>query len=70
MCINFQQNRVGKSIKTVHTNLLAKNCKLHKFETCNSNFEQSRLSDRHYLVTDIQANFGVNRQIRYQITTK
>ena len=33
MCINFQQNRVGRSVKTVHTNLFAKVCKLHKFAT-------------------------------------
>ena len=35
MHINFQQNRVTRSVKTVHTNLFAKNCKLHKFVTCN-----------------------------------
>ena len=29
--INFQQNRVSRSVKTVHK----KNCKLHKFATCN-----------------------------------
>ena len=33
--INFQQNRVSRSVKTVHTNLFAKNCKLHQFATCN-----------------------------------
>ena len=33
MHINFQQNRVSRSVKTVHTNLFAKNCKLHKFVT-------------------------------------
>ena len=26
MYINFQQNRVSRSVKTVHTNLYAKNC--------------------------------------------
>ena len=35
MYINFQQNRVSRSVKTVHTNLFAKNCKLHKFAACN-----------------------------------
>ena len=35
MHINFQQNWVRRSVKTVHTNLFAKNCKLHKFVTCN-----------------------------------
>ena len=34
MYINFQQNRVCRSVKTVHTNLFAKkNGKLHKFAT-------------------------------------
>ena len=29
--------------KTVHTNLFAKNCKLHKFATINSNFEKKNV---------------------------
>ena len=40
MFINFHQNRVCRSVKTVLTNLFAKNCKLHKFATINSNFEK------------------------------
>ena len=39
MYINFQQNRVRRLVKTVHTILFAKNRKLHKFATCNSNFK-------------------------------
>ena len=70
MYINFQQNMVGRAIKTVHTNLLAKQRKWQKFATCNSNFEKSRLMDMHYPITDIQANFGINRPIGYQITAK
>ena len=70
MYINFQQNRVDRSVIIVHTNLYAKNCKLHKFTTCNTNFEKSRLSDMHYPLTDIQANFEINRHMRYQITAK
>ena len=31
MYINFQQNRVSRSVKNVHTYLFAKNRKLHKF---------------------------------------
>ena len=38
MYINFQQNRVSRSVKTVHTNLFANNRKLHKFATTKSNF--------------------------------
>ena len=39
MYINFHQNRVSRSVKTVHINLCAENCKWHKFATTNSNFE-------------------------------
>ena len=67
---NFQQNRVSRSVKTVHTNLFAKDCKLHKFVTCNSNFEKSRLSDMHHPLTDIQADFEINRLTRYPTTAK
>ena len=37
MYINFQQNWVSRSVKTVRTNIFAKNCKLHKFATINTN---------------------------------
>ena len=37
MYITFQQNRVCRSVKTVHTNLFAKYRKLHKFATTNTN---------------------------------
>ena len=40
MYINFQPNRVGRPVKTVHTNVFVKNRKLHKIETTSSNFEQ------------------------------
>ena len=33
MYSNYQQNRVSRSVNTVHTNLFAKNLKLHKFAT-------------------------------------
>ena len=36
--INFQQNRISRSVKTVHIHLFVKNRKLHKFSTANSNF--------------------------------
>ena len=41
MYIKFQQNRVSRSVKTVHTNLFANDRKLHKFATTNSNFEKN-----------------------------
>ena len=41
MYINFQQNRVSRSVKTVHTNVFTKICQLanrisenHAFRTC------------------------------------
>ena len=44
MCINFQQNRVSRSVKTAHTNLFAYNRKLHKFATCNLQFEFRKIT--------------------------
>ena len=41
MYIDFQQTRVSRPVKTVHTNLFAINGKLHKFATTNSNFEKN-----------------------------
>ena len=35
---NFQQNRVNRSVITVHTSVFAKDRKLHKYATTNSNF--------------------------------
>ena len=37
MYINFQQNRVTRSVKTVHTNIFAKKL---QFATTNSDFEK------------------------------
>ena len=36
--LNLQQNQVSSSGKTVHTNILENNRKLHTFATTNSNF--------------------------------
>ena len=41
--IDFQQNRVCRSVKTVHTILFAQYRKLHKFATTNSNFDKTIL---------------------------
>ena len=60
MYINFQQNRVSRSIKTVPTNLLAKHRKLHKVATCNSNFEKSRLTGMNCPIADIQVDLEIN----------
>ena len=61
--INLQHNRVSRPVKTVHTDLFAKNRKLN----LQLEFRRSRLSDMHYPITDIQAKFEINRPIRYQI---
>ena len=41
MYINFQQNHVSRSLKTVHTNIFANNRKLHKIATTNSNIKKN-----------------------------
>ena len=68
MNINFQQNRVSRLVKTVHTNLFANNRKLHKFATTNSNFgKKSIISDMHHRVTYMYINF---QQIRVSRSVK
>ena len=68
MYINFQQNRVSRSVKTVHTNLFANNRKLHKFATTNSNFEKKlMISDMHHRVTYMYNSF---QQIRVSGSVK
>ena len=42
MYINFQHNQVSRSVKNVHINLFAKNHKLLKFATTNSNFKKNK----------------------------
>ena len=46
MYIDFQQNRVCRSVKTENTNLFAQYRKLHKFAITNSNYEKNN-SFRH-----------------------
>ena len=41
MYINFQQNQVSRSLKTVHTNIFANNRKLHKIAATNSNIAKN-----------------------------
>ena len=55
--IPFQQNRVYRSVKTVHTNLFTKYCKLHKLATTNSNFEKNIIRDMRYRKTYMYINF-------------
>ena len=58
MYINFQQNRVSRSVKTVHTNLFAKTCKLQKLAPTNSNCEKkSIILDMHRRKMYMYINF-------------
>ena len=57
MYVNFQQSRVSRSVKTAHTNIFAKSCKLHIFAINNSNFEKSNISDMHHRITYMYFNF-------------
>ena len=55
MYINFQQNHVSRSVKIVHTNILAaNNRKLHTFATTNSNFVK-----RYYFSHELSYNVFV-----------
>ena len=60
MYINFQQNRVGISVKTVHKNM-QKNRKLYTFATTNKNFWKERIiSDMNHHVMYMCINFQQN----------
>ena len=67
MYINFQQNLVNRSVIIVHTNLFAKNRKLHKLATTNSNFHKID-SFRYYRKTYMYINFQQNR-VRRSVKT-
>ena len=48
----------------MHTKLFAKNRKLHKYATCNSNFKTKLFSDMHHRITYLYINFQPNRVSR------
>ena len=55
--------------KTMHTNLFAKNRKLHKFATTNRYFEKNKKNlDMHHHETYMYINFQQNRINRTVIT--
>ena len=62
MHINFQQNWVSRSVKTVHTNLFAQYRKLHKFG------RESIFLDMHHHKTYMYINFHQNR-VKTQVMT-
>ena len=65
MYVKYQLNRNNRFVKTVITK---KKFKLHKFTTCNSNFETKLLSDMHYPTPDNWAKFEINRHVSYTAT--
>ena len=64
MHVKYQLNRDINFVKTVKT----KNNKLHKFTTCNSNFEKLILSDMHHPTPNICVEFETNRLVSYSAT--
>ena len=67
MYIDFQQNRVCRSVKTVHTNLFAQYRKLHKFTTTII-LKKTILLDMHHHKTYMYNNFQQN-QVKTQVMT-
>ena len=61
--INVQQNRASRSVKTVHTILFAKFANCINLQLAIRILKKSCLSDMHYPLTDIQADFEKNRPI-------
>ena len=61
ICINFQQNRVSRSVKTMRTNIFAKKCKLHIFAIPNTIFVKSIISDMHHRIMYMYIKFQQNR---------
>ena len=57
MYINFQQNRVCRSVKTVHTNLFAKNRKLQNLQLPIVIFKKSIFSELSHRKTYMYINF-------------
>ena len=58
MSIGFQQNRDNRSVITVHTNVYAKNRKLHQFAATNQ-LKKSILSEIHHRKTYMYINFFI-----------
>ena len=62
MHVKYQLNRDISFVKTVKTKKINK---LHKFTTCNSNFEKLILSDMHHPTPNICVEFETNRLVSY-----
>ena len=64
MYINFQQNRVCKSVKTVHTNLFAKIASCINLQLRIVSFKKSIISNMRDRITYMYINFLQNRVSR------
>ena len=65
MYINFQQNWISRSVKSVRTNVFAKKCKLHTFATISIIFFKKSITlDMHHHKTYMYNNFQQNRVCR------
>ena len=65
MYLNFYQNQVSiDQSKPCTQSYLQKNRKLHKYATCNSNFETKLFADMHHRITYLYINFQQNRVSR------
>ena len=58
---DFQENRVCRSVKTVHTNLFALYGKLHKFATIDSNLKKKNCLEMHHYKTYMYISFQQNQ---------
>ena len=65
MHVKYQLNRDIRFVKTVKTKKINK---LHKFTTCNSNFEKLLLSDMRHPTPNICVEFETNRLVSYSAT--
>ena len=82
MHVKYQLNRVKRFVKTVNTKnklncinlqlatLFAKICKLHKFATCNQNFEKSRFFTCTTPLQTFRPIFEINRPLDMEIPQK
>ena len=68
MYIDFHQNRVCRSVKTVHTNLFTQYRKLHEFATTNSNLKKIFFLDIHHHKKYLYINFQHNL-VKTQVMT-
>ena len=60
--VNFKQNLTSRSVKTLRTNLFAKNRKQHKFATTYNKFEKkSMILDMHHRKTCMYIYFQTNQ---------